>query len=62
MWLARFKDAVFNKVIEVATDSGRGKGETFADSNRCRWAVFEHDAGYRVTGAELIDFHNSSVS
>ncbi len=62
MWISRFQDPIFYKEIKVAADACWSKPKTFAENYSGRWAVFEDRARHRITGTEVIEFHNSIVS
>jgi hypothetical protein len=62
VWFARFEDSIANQEIEVATNTSRGQSETLSQYDSSRWAVLEDRAGHSITGAHIIDFHNSIVS
>jgi hypothetical protein len=62
MWISRFQDPIFYEEIEVAADACWSKPKTFAENDSCRRPIFEDRARHRITGAEVIEFHNSIVS
>jgi hypothetical protein len=59
---ARFEDSIGDQEIEVAANSRRGEAEALPQNDRCRRAILENRAGDSITGAEIVDFHNSIVS
>jgi hypothetical protein len=62
MWFTRLENSVGDQEIEMAADSSRGKSKALPQNYGCRWAIFENRARNSVTGAEVIDFHNTIVS
>jgi hypothetical protein len=57
-----FENSILNQTVEVASHSSWGKRESLANGDRGRWAILKDRARNGVSGAELIDFHNSIVS
>jgi hypothetical protein len=62
MWLTSLNHAISYEMIKVAADSRRGQTKTLADDHSGRWPILQNGAGDGISGAELIDFHNSIVS
>jgi hypothetical protein len=46
----------------VAANASRSKSKALTENDGSRWAIFENRASDSVTGAEIIDFHNTIVS
>jgi hypothetical protein len=62
MRLTRLKNPIADQEIKVAANSCWSQAEALPNGYRCRWPIFKDRASYRITGAELIDFHNTIVS
>jgi hypothetical protein len=62
MRFARFKDSISDQQIEVATNSRWRQSKALPQDYSGRGSVFEDRARDSVTGADVIDFHNSIVS
>jgi hypothetical protein len=62
MRFAGFEDSIAHEEIEVAANSSRCEAKSLPQNYRSRGAILENRAGDSVTGAEVIDFHNTIVS
>jgi hypothetical protein len=62
MRLLRLKNPIFNEMIEVAANACWGQAKALSNDNCRRRAIFEDRTSDRITGTELVDFHNTIVT